>query len=91
MHSIPIHSLLWKLEDSLRIKFTFSPSSYYCQSNKYCMLTTSVYSKPTDTPLYLNATPSHRKSEIMEIVRRIALRLRRICSDYPDYQQKSKE
>ena len=54
-------------------------------------LTTSVYSKPTDTHLYLNANSSHNKSQIMGIARGVALRLCRIFSDCDDYQQKSAE
>ena len=51
----------------------------------------SVYSKPTDAHLYLNAKSSHPKSQILGIAKGVALRLRRICSDDEDFKQKSKE
>ena len=54
-------------------------------------LVTSVYSKPTDAHLYLNAKSSHPKSQILGIAKGVALRLRRICSDDEDFKQKSKE
>ena len=54
-------------------------------------LVTSVYSKPTDAHLYLNAKSSHPKSQILGIAKDVALRLRRICSDDEDFKQKSKE
>ena len=54
-------------------------------------LKTSIYSKPTDAHLYLNAKSSHPKSQILGIARGVALRLRRICSDYDDFCDKSKE
>ena len=54
-------------------------------------LVTSVYSKPTDAHLYLNAKSSHPKSQILGIARGVALRLRRICSDDEDFKQRSIE
>ena len=50
-------------------------------------LVTSVYSKPTDAHLYLNAKSSHPKSQILGIAKGVALRLRRICSDDEDFKQ----
>jgi hypothetical protein len=41
---------------------------------------TTVYSKPTDAHLYLNAKSSQPKSQILGIAKGVALRLRRICS-----------
>ena len=52
-------------------------------------LVTSVYSKPTDAHLYLNAKSSNPKSQILGIARGVALRLRRICSDEDDFRQNS--
>ena len=53
-------------------------------------LVTSVYSKPTDTHVYLNAMSLHLKSQIRGIAKEVALRLRRICSEDSDFFAKSK-
>ena len=57
-------------------------------SNK---LMTTVYSKPTDSHLYLHSTSCHKSSSINGIPKGIALRLRRICSTTQEYQSKAKE
>ena len=49
---------------------------------------TTVYSKPTDAHLYLNANSSHPKSQILGIAKGVALRLRRICSRDVDFGKK---
>ena len=54
-------------------------------------LETTVYSKPTDSHLYLHASSCHNKSSIEGIQKGVALRLRRICSRDEDYQSKSRE
>ena len=54
-------------------------------------LSTTVYSKPTDSHLYLHANSCHNLSSINGIPKGVALRLRRICSTDDDYQQKSGE
>ena len=54
-------------------------------------LETSVYSKPTDAHLYLNADSCHPKSQIRGIAKGVALRLRRICSKDEDFKTKSDE
>ena len=54
-------------------------------------LTTTVYSKPTDSHLYLHADSCHKKTSIKGIQKGVALRLRRICSSYNNYTAKSKE
>ena len=41
-------------------------------------LETTIYSKPTDSHVYLNARSSHPKSQIRAIAKGVALRLRRI-------------
>ncbi len=51
---------------------------------------TTVYSKPTDAHLYLNANSSHPKSQILGIAKGVALRLRRICSRDADFWDKSR-
>ena len=54
-------------------------------------LTTTVYSKPTDSHLYLHETSCHKKSSINGITKGVALSLRRICSSDEDFQRKSTE
>ena len=54
-------------------------------------LTTTVYSKPTDSNLYLHTDSCHEKSSIKGIQKGVALRLRRIWSSDNDYTAKSKE
>ena len=54
-------------------------------------LTTTVYSKPTDSHLYLHEDSGHKKSPIKGIQKGSALRLRRICSSVNDNTAKSKE
>ena len=54
-------------------------------------LTTTVYSKPTNSHLYLHANSCHNQSSINGIPKGVALRLRRICSSDEEYQNKSVE
>jgi hypothetical protein len=54
-------------------------------------LTTTVYSKPTDGHLYLNNASCHPKNTKRAVQYGTALRLRRICSTDPEFEQKSKE
>ena len=54
-------------------------------------LTTTVYSKPADSHLYLHADSCHKKSSIKGIQKGVALRLRRICNSKNDYTAKSIE
>ena len=54
-------------------------------------LETTVYSKPTDSHLYLHATSCHKKSSVVGIQKGVALRLRRICSQDAEYNKVSKE
>ena len=48
-------------------------------------LTTSVYSKPTDSHLYLSQQSNHPRHMIDNIPKSQFLRLRRICSDTSDF------
>ena len=48
-------------------------------------LKTDLYSKPTDSHLYLNTTSSHPHHVIKNIPKGQFIRLRRICSDTADY------
>ena len=50
-----------------------------------------VYSKPTDSHLYLHTDSCHKKSSIKGIQKGVALRLRRIFSNDNDYTVKSRE
>ena len=54
-------------------------------------LCTSVYSKPTDSHLYLHSTSCHHPNTVKGISKGVSLRLRRICSTDADYKTKSKE
>ena len=54
-------------------------------------LSTTVYSKPTDSHLYLHATSCHNSKSINGIPKGVALRLRRICSSENEYRNKSEE
>ena len=53
-------------------------------------LVTSVYSKPTDSHLYLQAESCHQEASIKGIQKGVALRLRRICSSLDEFDLKSK-
>ena len=55
-----------------------------------CLITT-VYSKPTDSHLYLQAESCHPEASIKGIQKGVALRLRRICSTIEEFDTKSKE
>ena len=52
---------------------------------------TTVYSKPTDSHLYLQADFCHHLPSILGIQKGVALILRRICSTGEEYNNKSKE
>ena len=54
-------------------------------------LVTAVYSKPTDSHLYLHKQSCHNKSSIDGIQKGVALRLQRICSSNEEYDKKSSE
>ena len=52
-------------------------------------LETTVYSKPTDSHLYLHAKSCHKPSPTRDIQKGVALHLRRICSTDNEYSSKS--
>ena len=52
-------------------------------------LETTVYSKSTESHLYLEASSCHKKSSKNGIIKGVALRLRRICSTMEDFKIKS--
>jgi hypothetical protein len=54
-------------------------------------LVTSVYSKPTDAHMYLDAESCHPRSQILGIAKGVSLRIRRICSEEEDFRNKSDE
>ena len=49
-----------------------------------------MYSKPTDSHLYLQAESCHQEASIKGIQKGVALRLRRICSSLDEFDNKSK-
>ena len=57
----------------------------------YFLHVSTVYRKPTDSHLYLNADSCHKKSSVKGVQKGVALRLRRICSSGNDYTAKSKD
>ena len=54
-------------------------------------MTTTVYSKPTDSNIYLHANSCHENPSITGVQKGVGLRLCRICSSDNDYTAKSKE
>ena len=54
-------------------------------------LFTTVYSKDTDSHLYLHGTSCHIKSSVNGIPKGVSLRLRRLCSTDDEYEVKSRE
>ena len=52
-------------------------------------LETTIYSKPTDSHLYLHATSCHNNASIKGIPKGVALRVRRLCSTDIEYEQKA--
>jgi len=54
-------------------------------------LATTVFSKPTDAHIYLNATSCHPEHMIKNIPKSQFLRLRKLCSDTTDYLSKSEK
>ena len=54
-------------------------------------ISTSVYSKPTDSHLYLDGTSCHPTKSIDGISTGVAKRLKRICSSNSDFLEQSKK
>mgnify|MGYP001794966372 FL=1 len=54
-------------------------------------LNTTVYSKPTDSHLYLHSKSCHPKKSIVGIEKGVALRLKRICSTDQEFNNKRNE
>ena len=52
---------------------------------------TSVYTKPTDAHLYLNASSCHPKHTIRNLPKGQFIRYKRICSDKNDFLRQSAE
>ena len=67
----------------------FSDSRISIAGNK--LITTAVYSKPTDSHLYLYEDSYHKKSLIKGIQKGVTYRLRPICSSDDNFTDKSKE
>ena len=66
--------------------FCFHDLNISVSGNK---LMKTVYSKPTDSHLYLHSTSCHKSSSISGIQKAVALRLRRATTE--EYQNKAKE
>ena len=54
------------------------------------IITTSVYSKPTNVHQYIMPNSSTSKSSLQGIAKGVATRIRRLCSGEADFQDKSK-
>ena len=54
-------------------------------------LQTTVYSKPTDSHLYLHATSCHNRASINGISKGVALHLRRLCSSDEEFDRQAAE
>ena len=67
----------------------FSDSRISIARNK--LITTAVYSKPTDSHLYLYEDSYHKKSLIKGIQKGVTYRLRPNCSSDNNFTDKSKE
>ena len=79
------------------IKFELSQSSKLINFLEVCItlnqqtLSTTVFSKPTDTPIYLNPKFCHPNHTIKNIPKSQFLRLHKICSNKSDYIRKNNE
>ena len=77
------------------IKFTFDQSTEEVNFLDVCVkinsgvISTTVFSKPTDSHLYLNSNSNHPRHVIRNISKSQFLRLRRICSNHSDFVAKS--
>ena len=77
------------------IQFTFDQSTEQVNFLDVCVklrdgdITTTVYSKPTDSHLYLNSNSNHPRHVIRNIPKSQFLRLKRICSNPTDFISKS--
>ena len=79
------------------IKFEISQSSKIINFLEVCItlnqqtLSTTVFSKPTETPIYLNPKFCHPNHAIKNIPKSQFLRLHKICSNTSDYTRKNNE
>ena len=79
------------------IKFEISQSTKSINFLNVCItlnqqtLSTTVFSKPTDAPIYLNPKSYHPEHMIRNIPKSQFLRFRKICSYTSDYIKKSNE
>ena len=87
--------MLNTLEEKLKFKMEIGGNSICFLDLKISIqnnrLETTVYSKPTDSHFYLEASSCHKKSSKNGIIKGAALRLRRICSTMEDFKIKSPE
>ena len=88
------HKMLNTLDEKLKVTMEIGGNICFLDlkiSIKNNRLETTVYSKPTDSHLYLEASSCHKKSSKNGIIKGVALRLRRICSPMKGFQTKSPE
>ena len=78
-----------KMKSNIRFEVNYSESSVnfldVTVSTKNGMLKTTLFGKPTDAHMYLNATSCHAKHVINNLPKGQFIRVRRICSDKADY------
>ena len=90
-----LHAYINSLSDDLKFTMEISYNELCFLDLKITLkdnhLSTTVYSKPTDSHLYLHATSCHNSKSINGIPKGVALRLRRICSSENEYRNKSEE
>ena len=77
--------------NSLRIQSECGKIRTRITPNKDTFCTVTLYSKPADSHLYLEASSCHRKYSKNDIIKDAVHRLRKICSTMKDFEIKSSE
>ena len=87
------HKMLNTLNEKLKFTMEIGDNSMFFLDLKILIqnnrLETTVYSKSTESHLYLEASSCHKKSSKNGIIKGVALRLCRICSTIEDFKIKS--
>ena len=81
------NSCLDDLQTAAKKEIMFLDLHLYKTNGK---IETAIYSKPTDSHLFLHGLSCHRKSSIDGVAKGVALRLRRICSNEDKYKESSR-
>ena len=88
------HQLLNSLDENLKFTTDIAKGSLCFLDLKIsivdCKLVLTVYSKPTDSHLYLQSNSCYNPKAIDRIQKAVALRIKRICSSEQDYLEKLK-